>query len=335
MTVTHFQRRPQAGQVSVERVFAALRASMPPGIVCRVFVSRFVSRGILRRLYNMVEATFHQSDINHITGDVHFLALLLHKNRTVLTIHDSASLERLKGARRAVLRWFWYVLPIARARVVTVISESSKKELLHHVRCDAEKIRVIPSCISGDFGPDPKEFNAGQPRILQVGTAANKNALRVAEALQGIACEWLIIGAVSPAQEQSFRALGLNYIAPGPLDAQRVHEAYRSCDMLVFASTYEGFGLPILEANAVGRPVVTSNILSMPEVAGNAACFVDPYNTASIRAGILRVIAEPEYRAELVANGFRNVERFSAAKVAAQYVGIYRELAPKRGDSAK
>src|SRR5256885_5398313 len=112
MTVTHFQRRAQAGQMSIERVFAALRASMPPEIVCRVFVSRFVSRGILRRLYNMVEAAFHQSDINHITGDVHFLALLLDKKRTVLTILDSASLERLRGMRRGILRWLWYVLPM-------------------------------------------------------------------------------------------------------------------------------------------------------------------------------------------------------------------------------
>lgn len=334
MTVTHFQRRPHAGQMSIERVFAAVRANMPAGIQCRVFVSRFLSRGLLGRIYNMLEAAFHQGDVNHITGDVHFLALLLHKNRTVLTIHDSASFERLKGARRALLRMFWYVLPIARSKVVTVISESSKKELLRHVNCDAEKIRVVPSCISSDFVRETKEFNSEQPRILQVGTAANKNALRVAEALKSIPCEWLIIGAVSAEQERSFRAFGLTYRVLGPLNAAAVNEAYRSCDLLVFASTYEGFGLPILEANAVGRPVVTSNLLSMPEVAGDAACLVDPYDPQSIRAGVLRVINEPEYRAELVSNGFRNTTRFSAAKVAGQYAEIYRELAAKAGITA-
>jgi glycosyltransferase involved in cell wall biosynthesis len=334
MNVTHYQRRPHAAQVSVERVFAALREKMPKDIVCRPFVSRFVSKGILRRLYNMVEARFHQADVNHITGDVHFLALLLDKRRTVLTILDSVSLERLQGVRREVLRWLWYVLPIARSAAVTAISESSKNELLRHVRCDPAKIQVVPVCISGDFVADPREFNAACLRILQVGAAANKNLLRVAEALAGVSCEWLIVGALDPEQERRFRELGLNYRALGVLEAAAVYEAYRSCDMLVFASTYEGFGLPIVEANAVGRPVVTSNILSMPEVAGDAACLVDPFDVASIRAGILRVINEPEYRARLVTNGFRNAERFSAGNVARQYAAIYRELAGSEREKA-
>lgn len=334
MIVTYFQRRPQAGQISIERVFDAVRAKMPRGVEGRVFVSRFVSRGVFRRIYNMLEAVFHQGDVNHITGDIHFVALLLRKRKTILTIHDTASLERLKGARRALLRWFWFVLPIRRVAIVTVISESSRTELLRHVRCDAAKVRVISSCISDEFVPDPKEFNAARPRILQVGTGANKNVLRVAEALRGIPCEWVIVGEMTAEQEQNFRVLGLSYRALGALDASEVHEAYRSCDMLVFASTYEGFGLPILEANAVGRPVVTSNILSMPEVAGDAACFIEPYEHESIRAGVLRVINEPDYRAQLVANGFRNVTRFSAAEIAAQYAEIYRELATKAGRTA-
>jgi glycosyltransferase involved in cell wall biosynthesis len=329
MTVTHFQRRPQRGQVSVERVFAAVRARMPPDIICRVFVSRFPSRGLWRRVYNMVEAIFHQAQVNHITGDVHFLVLLLVKRKTLLTIHDSASLERLKGFRRAILRWFWYSLPTARSAVVTVISESSKAELLRHVHCDARKIRIIHSCISTDFKPELKEFNPVSPRILQVGTGANKNLLRVAEALRDIPCEWQIVGAMSTEQEQTLSGLVLNFRALGFLDSEGVRAAYRSCDLVVFASTYEGFGLPILEANAIGRPVVTSNILSMPEVAGDAACLVDPFDPRSIRAGILRVINESDYRAALIANGLENVRRFSAENVARQYAEIYRELASR------
>ena len=326
MIVTHYQRRPQKGQVSIERVFDAVREKMPKGIECRVFVSRFVSKGLFRRLYNMIEAAFHQADVNHITGDVHFLALLLRKRRTVLTIHDSASFERLRGMKRRILGTIWYSLPIRRSAVVTVVSESSKQELLRHVDCSAEKIRVVPSCIAGEFAPDPRDLNAAQPGILQIGTAANKNLERVAEALAGISCEWLIVGPLDTAQEKRIRDRAVSYRSLGILNAAAVLDAYRSCDMLVFASTYEGFGLPIVEANAVGRPVVTSNILSMPEVAGDAACLVDPFDAGSIRAGILRIINEPEYRARLVANGFRNTERFSADNVAGEYAAIYREL---------
>ena len=96
--------------------------------------------------------------------------------------------------------------------------------------------------------------------------------------------------------------------------------------MLVFVSTYEGFGLPILEAEATGRPVLTSNIMAMPEVAGDGACLVDPYNITAIRKGTLKVINDSSYRKELVQHGFENVKRFRPEKIAAQYVELYKQI---------
>jgi glycosyltransferase involved in cell wall biosynthesis len=327
MTVTHFQRRPQAGQLSIERVFASVRASLPSEVNCRVVVSRFASRGVWRRLYNMIEAAFNQSDVNHVTGDVHFLSLLLHRRKTLLTILDCVSLERLKGVRRAIFRLLWYTLPISRSAVVSVISESTKTELLRYVRCPAEKIRVISPCISADFTAEPKAFNVSCPRILQVGTGANKNLARVAKALAGVSCELLVVGRMSSEQEKTLRGFRINYRSLGELGDEEMIRAYRSCDMLVFASTYEGFGLPILEANTVGRPVVTSDVLSMPEVAGDAACLVDPFDPESIRSGVLRVINDANYRELLIQEGYANAKRFSACAIAQQYAELYRVLA--------
>ena len=110
------------------------------------------------------------------------------------------------------------------------------------------------------------------------------------------------------------------------LSREELVEQYQRCDLLIFASTYEGFGLPIVEANAVGRPVVTSNLWSMPEVAGNAACLVDPLDVASIRAGICRVIQDSAYRERLVEAGFENVKRFQVEGIAAQYANLYRSV---------
>ena len=76
----------------------------------------------------------------------------------------------------------------------------------------------------------------------------------------------------------------------------------------------------------VGRPVVTSNLWSMPEVAGNAACLVDPLDVASIRAGICRVIQDSAYRERLVEAGFENVKRFQVETIAAQYANLYRSV---------
>jgi glycosyltransferase involved in cell wall biosynthesis len=136
-----------------------------------------------------------------------------------------------------------------------------------------------------------------------------------------------VIGKLTAVQQELLRRCGINYNnIPRATDIQ-VLDSYRTCDLVAFASTYEGFGLPILEAQATGRPVITSNLSSMPEAAGSAACFVDPLNVESIRAGILRVWHDAAYRQNLVEAGFENVKRFRPEAIAAKYAGLYEELA--------
>lgn len=327
MKVTHFQRRPQGGQFSIERVFAAVREKLPHNIHCRIAVSTFPSRGVFRRLYNMIEVVFRQADVNHVTGDVHYLTLLLSRRKTLVTIHDCVSLHRLTGIRRRLLLFFWYTLPVRRAKFVSTVSESAKKELLQYVRCTPARVRVVPDCVAETFQKSPKEFNAQCPRVLLVGTGKNKNIPRVVEALAGLRCKLDIVGALDVPSDDALRQNGIDYFVSGNLSCDQMLEMYRRCDLLVFASTYEGFGLPILEANATGRPVVTSNISSMPEVAGDAACLVDPFDIASIRRGILSVLNDEAYRKHLIQRGYLNAARFSAQEVAAKYADIYRELA--------
>ena len=96
---------------------------------------------------------------------------------------------------------------------------------------------------------------------------------------------------------------------------------------MTFVSTYEGFGLPIIEANTVGRAVIAGNVSSMPEVAGDGALLVDPTDISAIRAGIKRIIEDPEFRTELIERGQQNARRFDPDTIAAQYLSIYREVA--------
>ncbi len=84
--------------------------------------------------------------------------------------------------------------------------------------------------------------------------------------------------------------------------------------------------MPIIEAQAVGRPVITSNLGAMKEVAAESAFLVDPYSVESIRHGVLEVIQNSALREGLIARGLQNVTRFSAENVAEKYVSIYREL---------
>ena len=335
MLITFYQRRPHEGYFSIERYFADLRKAIPGNIKVKVAVSRYPSRGFWGRVYNVIEAAFRQGDVNHITGDVHYLTLLLQKKRTILTVHDLGSVNRLKGIRRALFILFWFRLPIKRAAVVTVVSEATREDLFYNFKVNPKKVRVVYVCLSEDYRRWPKEFNASKPVILQIGTGQNKNVERVAEALGQIPCQLRIIGMLNAKQQAICQRYGVDYSAEANISNEQMVEEYRRCDMLIFASTYEGFGMPIIEAQAIGRPVVSSKVWSMPEVAAAAAHFVDPFDRESIREGILKVINDPTYRNELVRRGFENVERFRSHKIAQDYIDIYKELLARKSSTKK
>lgn len=326
MRVTYYHRRPMATHHSVERVFSAVRDALPPGVEPRVVTARFVSQGLMRRVYNICEAPFFQGDINHVTGDVHYVTYLLRKDRTLLTILDCVSLHRLTGWRKQLVFFLWYWLPTRRCRLISVISEAIRRDLLRYLPHAAEKIRVIPCPVSADFKFDPKPFNALRPVVLQIGTGTNKNLLRVVQALHGIRCHLRIIGRLTAEQLAALETHAVDYSSVEDISDAQIIEEYRDADVVVFASTYEGFGLPIIEAQATGRPVITSNLLSMPEVAGSGACLVDPYDVDSIRAGVQRVIEDSTYRELLITEGFRNVTKYQPKAIAQQYVDLYCEI---------
>lgn len=110
------------------------------------------------------------------------------------------------------------------------------------------------------------------------------------------------------------------------LSFEELLEKYIESDMLIFPSLYEGFGMPILEAQTVGRVVVTSNVTSMPWVSGGGACLVDPFSISSIREGILRVIREPYYRESLIENGLRNIKRFDPDLISNSYLNLINKI---------
>jgi glycosyltransferase involved in cell wall biosynthesis len=310
-------------------------------------------------------AARQRADVHHIVGDSHYLVFGLPLEKTVLTIHDCAALNRLKGLKCALLKYFWFAGPMRRAAVVTTISQASKDELRKWVGPLADKVVVVSDCVFGEFAYDPKPFNEESPVVLQVGTKWNKNVERVIEAVRGTGFRLEIVGNLEKASHGLTRIKGR--ISPGGcadltkqensvlgdpstrnalpegkptedgsdsrirelgrLTDEELVEAYRRCDMVVFASLYEGFGLPILEAQAMGRPVITSNFGAMREAAGDGALLVDPYSVEAIREAVLRIKREPALREDLIAKGLRNAAKFSADAVALKYAQIYKSLA--------
>ncbi len=326
MKVVYFQRKPFPSQCSLERLFEDIRFALPQDVQSVVSRNCCFSTGVWRRLVDMVRGAFAQGDINHITGDIHYLTCFLKRDKTILTIHDCVTLERLKGIRFRLFWFFWYWLPSKRCAVITVISCSTRDELLKYLHDDKLQVEVIPCCVSPEFKPFYKEFNSDCPQILQIGTSRNKNLERVAAALSGFTCKLIIVGKLIPEQIKVLQKYTISYENHVGISRQAVLEQYKSADLVMFASLYEGFGLPIIEANAVGRPVITSQLYSMPEVGGDAACYVNPKNIQEIRKAVERICSDMDYRQQLIENGYQNVRRFQPETVAAQYAKLYRKI---------
>jgi glycosyltransferase involved in cell wall biosynthesis len=327
MKLVFHNRKPYPGvNFSIENLFAYVRSALPADIDWRLMEAKYFSRGFLKRLFISLQASFNQGDVNHITGDIHFIAMFLRKRRTVLTIHDVGFMQHRNRLVRWVLKMFWLDLPIRSVAAITTVSNATKTAVLHYVKTEPSRIKVIYNPVLPHFVKQPKVFNKNQPSVLQIGTKANKNIPRLVEALKGLNCRLEIIGPVTADLLHILAQGNLNFAHSADLSYQQIFEKYVAADILSFVSKNEGFGMPIVEANAVGRVVLTSNRSSMPEVAGDAGHLVDPFDVTSIRNGLIELIENDSYRDRLIANGYENCKRFDVRTIAGQYVELYRSL---------
>ncbi|MBD3866904.1 MAG: glycosyltransferase [Acidobacteria bacterium] len=327
MKVTFFQRKPHPQQISIEELFATVRQYLPDDIEPVVHVAPELSKGILSRFRIARAARRSQGDVNHITGDIHFIAMLLDRRRTILTVHDCVPLTRSSGLRRSVLKYFWFILPARYSACVTVISEKTRRELLEHVTIDPDRIVVIPNCVAPEFQPGPdRPIDPACLRILQIGTADHKNLDTVCEAISGIPCTLDIIGTLSERQTALLAHHEIRYETSSGLSREALVAHYHAADIVTFVSKYEGFGMPVIEAQATATPLITSDISPMNEIAGAGACRVNPLDAAAIRTAVTRMVQDAPYRTRIIADGLKNIEQFRPVAIAGEYAELYRRV---------
>lgn len=315
---------------SIERVFDTVFAALVLQEQMNYDKISVVASGAepISLIKNILFCKKWKHSVNHVTGDIHYCILAFPRKSTILTIHDTVLLDFNKYGRgkKLYLKLFWYYLPIKYARYITCISKETKKSVVRHFPWAEKKIVVIHNPVSEDFHNTVKRFNANNPQILHIGTRNNKNIERVIAALDGIKCSLKIVGKLNDEQKRLLSVHHILYSLVSDItDAQMVQE-YINCDIVSFPSLFEGFGMPIVEANAIGRPVLTSDIEPMKEIADGSALLVDPYNVVSIRNGFQRLIEDTSIRDILIAKGLANAKKYSSENIALQYSEMYNKI---------
>lgn len=329
MQVTRFFRCPDLHYLSIERVFSQWHTLPDPTILVEDVLLKNGGGHPLSILQNLWQAWKHKSDVYHITGDVHYLVLSLPKRRTLLTIHDCVFLHSVKGIKGFMLKKLFLDWPVRRARIISTISEKSKQEIIDYTGCVPEKIVVIPNPVDRHIYHQPKHILSSIPKLLFIGATPNKNLERVLEALKGLTCELMLIGSYNDDQMALIRASGVAHTIRSGISDADMADAYAACDLVLFPSLYEGFGLPVIEGQQAGRAVLTSSIEPMASLSGEGALLVDPFNPTAIRTGLELLIREDEFRNALIQKGRENVRRYQVDTIAEAYGSLYRQLGSK------
>lgn len=325
-----YLRKSSEGQFSIEKLYEGLSdyLSDHQDFDVRLILVPHYSRGFVSRMKNILFAAQQKADIHHISGDIHYLTLAFRPAKTVLTIHDFGLMYKFKGLKLLLFTMLWFKIPVWWAKKVIVISEKTKQDLMSFVRPPEQKVEIIPNFIHPRFlDASVSKGKKNIQCILHIGTFENKNLMRLVQATGGLDIHLHIVGILKDDQRKYIQSNIKNFINSMNLSDADLIDTYQKADIVYFASTFEGFGMPILEAQALGIPVITSTISPMREVAGqNGACLVNPYVSSEIRNGIINILSDKTYRESFIRFGLQNVEHYTIQKVAQLHIDLYKNM---------
>ena len=289
---------------------------------------------------------------------------LVHPRCSVVTVHDLGYLyypEAHTLSQNAYLRWSTR-FNARSAAAILADSEATRQDLVRHCQISEEKISVVypgrdetltqisdPATVAGVRA----RYGLNESYLLYVGTLhPRKNLVRLVQAFNMIV-QSPVSGFQSPISNlqlvlagqkgwlydellSKVRRLGLadRVLLTGYVPRDDLAALLSGARAFVYPSLYEGFGLPVLEAMACGTPVICSNVSSLPEVAGDAALLVDPLDIEVLAQALHDVITDDGLGRELVARGYRQIERFSWRRCAQETLQVFDKVAGSSGAGA-
>ena len=311
-------------------------------------------------IYSLHEQIFYPSILN--SNDIlhvpHYNAPLRFPGKLVITVHDLCHLvmkEFFKGPAKRFYSSIFMRQVLKISSVIITPSHFTKREIFKYFNIDPKKITVIHNGLDPHFYPRTiNEQKTAQKAngfpcsyLLYVGNIKrHKNIKRL---IQGYYKAWkqksdlpklFIVGQSDQGYDPYLEATSEydevnpdfenQVIFKGYVPYEDLPALYSGADAFIFPSLYEGFGFPPLEAMACGTPVIASNNSSLPEVLGDNALYVDPYDIHQITSSILKIYENAELLEPFINNGLKHVQQYSWEKSAEKHIEIYDRLAHKK-----
>ena len=283
-----------------------------------------------------------------------FLTLpLVRKHKTVVTVHDLTPFvfpKEFPSGLRGKLRWQIQKIALKNTDAVITDSICSKSDIVKYAGISASKIHVVYLAAGEGFKKVEntlilesikEKYKLPEKFILYVGDATwNKNLPSLIKAIQKINVSLVMVGKAlieknfdksNPwnkdlLEVQMLAEKGKRVIRLGFTPQEDLIFLYNLATVFAMPSLYEGFGLPILEAMSCGCPVVTAKSGSLPEAAGTAALYVDPYNIESIAEGLGKVFFDTKTQREFAARGIEQAKKFTWKKTAGGTMNVYQRV---------
>ena len=319
------------------------------GVSIPIRTSRAFPYEVYRRIWHKIpipyEAMFPRADLSlffnyivppHIKGKV---ATTIH-DLTYLRFPETMECKNLLRLQNDM------DYSIKRSSHLLTVSEFSKREIVELLNISPERISVVPCAPAeqvpaADFSKIAEKFQIKSPYVLYIGTIEpRKNLVRLIRAFDhlkksaGIPHQLILAGGAGWGNEEIYEAArkaeytdDIHFI--GYVSAEEKSTLYASADVFVFPSLYEGFGIPPLEAMQMSCPVVCANVASLPEVVGNAAELIDPFDEADLARGVQNVLEDKEYADLLRARGNLQYKKYTWDNSAQQLIRVCKNILEK------
>ena len=278
----------------------------------------------------------------------HFFNFTIPKNikgKVIVTIYDTVffSAPETMGDMKAISE---YKYAAERSDLILTISESAKSDIIKHFNVDEKKIEIVTPGIDLEkylhnytdieLENVRKKYKLPENYILYLGTIEpRKNIERTIKAFIKYKKEvkddlkFVIVGGKGWKYDNIMKlieSMGTDIILTGYIDEEDKIPIYKLAQLFAFPSLYEGFGMPVLEAMAAGVPVVTSNVSSLPEVAGDAAILVNPLNEDEIFEAYKKILSDKKLQLEMIEKGLEQAKKFEWKESAKVLEQIYEKM---------